>query len=388
MQRHRKIRIPSYRLHKPSGQAVVTIRGRDHYLGPFGSGPSRTEYDRLIAEYLAGQTTGHAHCGTPADLTVAELCSRYVDHAEQYYVKRGRPTSEIHTIRKAVKTLRTLYEHTLADEFGPLALKTCRTQWVDEGLTRRGANRLAQTIRAIFKWGTENEIVRVTTWQALTTVAGLKRGRTPALDPDPVRPVPEDHLNRSLNAAHPMIQAMIRIQLKSGMRPGELILLRGADIDTSRPVWVFTPLTNKLEHQGRERIIHIGPEAQAELKPWLRCDPWQFIFGPRHRREYDLRDRLAPRPRTAWEKRNRKRRVLRSVYTVNGYLQAIRRTCDRAGVTRWTPNQLRHNAGTLLRAKYGVEAARTVLGHSNIGTTQIYAEADLNRAAEIIGEIG
>jgi hypothetical protein len=26
-------RIPSYREHKPSGQAVVTLNGRDHYLG-------------------------------------------------------------------------------------------------------------------------------------------------------------------------------------------------------------------------------------------------------------------------------------------------------------------------------------------------------------------
>ena len=29
----RKSTIPSYRLHKPSGQAVVTLNGRDHYLG-------------------------------------------------------------------------------------------------------------------------------------------------------------------------------------------------------------------------------------------------------------------------------------------------------------------------------------------------------------------
>jgi hypothetical protein len=32
----RNSRIPSYRLHKPSGQAVVTI-GKDIYLGRFNS---------------------------------------------------------------------------------------------------------------------------------------------------------------------------------------------------------------------------------------------------------------------------------------------------------------------------------------------------------------
>ena len=32
------VRTPSYRLHKPSGQAVVTLDGRDHYLGPWPAG--------------------------------------------------------------------------------------------------------------------------------------------------------------------------------------------------------------------------------------------------------------------------------------------------------------------------------------------------------------
>jgi integrase len=388
MQRKRSIRIPSYRLHKPSGQAVVTIRGKDRYLGQYGSGPSRAEYDRLIAEYLANQSTGHSTGTDPADLTIAELCSRYVGFAEAYYRKHGRLTSEIHSIRKAVKTLRSRYAHTLASDFGPLALKTCRQEWVEEGLTRGGINRLVRIVRTIFKWATENELVPVATWQTLTAVTGLKRGRTLAPEPDPVRPVAEDVLAKTLDSAHPMIGSMILVQLKTGMRPGELVQLRGADLDTSGPVWIFRPLSHKLEHQGRERIIFIGPDGQVVLKPWLRDNPTEFIFGPRQLREYDLRDQPAPRPRTAWERRHRKRRVLRDRYTSNGYLQAIRRTCDRAKVNWWSPNQLRHAAATLIRARYGVEAARTVLGHSNIGTTQIYAEADLATAAKIMGEIG
>ena len=51
--------VPSYRLHKPSGQAVVTIRTttgerRDEYLGDYNSAESRAEYDRLIAEQASG----------------------------------------------------------------------------------------------------------------------------------------------------------------------------------------------------------------------------------------------------------------------------------------------------------------------------------------------
>ena len=45
--------IPKYRKHKASGQAVVTLAGRDHYLGPHGTAISKKEYDRLVREWLA-----------------------------------------------------------------------------------------------------------------------------------------------------------------------------------------------------------------------------------------------------------------------------------------------------------------------------------------------
>jgi hypothetical protein len=42
--------LPKYRKHKASGQAVVTLNGVEHYLGPHGTKASKTRYDRLIAE--------------------------------------------------------------------------------------------------------------------------------------------------------------------------------------------------------------------------------------------------------------------------------------------------------------------------------------------------
>jgi integrase len=49
---------------------------------------------------------------------------------------------------------------------------------------------------------------------------------------------------------------------------------------------------------------------------------------------------------------------------------------------------LRHTAATLLRARYGLEAAQSLLGHSRPDTTLIYAERDLARARAIAAEIG
>ncbi|MFN9969464.1 MAG: tyrosine-type recombinase/integrase, partial [Phycisphaerae bacterium] len=54
---------------------------------------------------------------------------------------------------------------------------------------------------------------------------------------------------------------------------------------------------------------------------------------------------------------------------------------------RWTPNRLRHSAATQLRKQFGIEAARVVLGHSSADVTEIYAEQDLQRAAEIMGKV-
>src|SRR5262245_33439954 len=45
-------RVPKYRPHS-SGQARVTLNGKDHLLGPYGSAESREMYRRLVAEWLA-----------------------------------------------------------------------------------------------------------------------------------------------------------------------------------------------------------------------------------------------------------------------------------------------------------------------------------------------
>ncbi len=54
--------VPKYRKHKASGQAVVTIGGVDHYLGPHGTKASKNEYDRVIAEWMANGR--QLHVGT------------------------------------------------------------------------------------------------------------------------------------------------------------------------------------------------------------------------------------------------------------------------------------------------------------------------------------
>ena len=54
----------------------------------------------------------------------------------------------------------------------------------------------------------------------------------------------------------------------------------------------------------------------------------------------------------------------------------------------WNPNQLRHSAGTEIRKHFGLEGAQVFLGHEAADVTQVYAEADIARAADIAREVG
>jgi hypothetical protein len=42
-------RNPAYRLHRSTGQAIVTLDGKDFYLGPHNSKASLDAYDQLIS---------------------------------------------------------------------------------------------------------------------------------------------------------------------------------------------------------------------------------------------------------------------------------------------------------------------------------------------------
>lgn len=60
-------RPPSYRPHKPMGQAVVTLGGRDHYLGMFGS-PKYRQENQPLSEWLTG---GQRQAGPAARTSAA-----------------------------------------------------------------------------------------------------------------------------------------------------------------------------------------------------------------------------------------------------------------------------------------------------------------------------
>ena len=111
----RPISVPSYRLHKPTGQAVVTIRQangsrRDLYLGKHNSLDSRREYARVIAELTANPTASQTTAQAASKNTVDQMLLPFWRHVEQHYRDPdGNPTTEVKEIKVSITPLRELY---------------------------------------------------------------------------------------------------------------------------------------------------------------------------------------------------------------------------------------------------------------------------------------
>ncbi len=169
--------VPKYRHHKASGKAVVTLSGRDFYLGPWKSKSSIDEYDRLIREWLergrAVKPEDSPH--GPESKSIVEIIAAYLRHSDQYYRKHGRPTREAGCIRDAAKVLRRLYGRTDADEFGPVALQAVRAEMIAIGWGRVHINKQVGRLVRMFKWATSQELVKPGVLQGLESFKAYAR---------------------------------------------------------------------------------------------------------------------------------------------------------------------------------------------------------------------
>lgn len=363
----RQPRIPSYRLHKPSGRAVVTISGKDIYLGVYESPESQVAYKKEIAEWLANHQLEIGPASPTR--TVNEILLAYLRHAQQYYRKHGKPTKQLARIQAALRPVRELYGTSLAAEFGPLALKAVRQVMIDGGWSRNYVNACVGCIKRLWKWAASEELVTSEIFQRINTVEGLRKGRSKAKETKPIRPVPWSDVKLALPHVSRAVRAMIKLQFLTGMRPGEVVILRACDINQDKPIWEYRPSIYKTEHIDQERVIYLGPKAQAIIQKFLRPDPAAYLFSPKEARHL------------------RKRRV-NDHYSVDTYLQAVQYGCAQAKMTVFTPLQLRHTAATRIRKRHGIEVARIILGHSTAFTTEIYAEADRGKAMKAMGKMG
>ncbi len=354
-------RLPKYSLHKPSGQAKVRHNGRTIYLGKFGTPESKDRYAKFISSLPKPEEPdpSGARLADPipgASLLVGEIVLRFFTHAKTYYVKGGTPTGEHVTIRCCLRPLVKRFGELPASEFGPKRLKLVREDMIKLGWSRRYVNKAVSIVKRCFTWAASEELVPGETAVALGTVAGLQKGRTAAREKDPVGPVADDQVDAVLPHVSDLVADVIRTMRLTGMRPGEVLAMTAAEIDRSDPsCWVYRPAEHKCSHKDKDRAVMIGTRAQEIILPRiLRAEPGAVLF---------------PIDRTSLRR-------------------AVHRGCQKAGVPSWHPNQVRHTVATEIRARFGLEAAQVLLGHTRADVTQTYAERDQARAADIARKIG
>jgi len=167
-------------------------------------------------------------------------------------------------------------------------------------------------------------------------------------------------------------------------------------------VWLYRPHQHKTDYRDEdwELVKVIDTRAQEILTPYLlekENDPESYIFSPaeamhlynveRRQNRTTLNKQGLPQP----SQRNRRKQYPKkspgAQYSGDSYAGAIETACKKAGVARWTPNQLRHLSLSLARSKSGLDAAQALGGHKNASTTEIYAKVAVETAIRASKEL-
>lgn len=395
--------LPKLCRHRGKALAYVRIEGRQVYLGPWPEGARKpapeamARYQSMIGRIASGEAPEPMSDGrvTCAELAVAFLEAHF--KSIDYLAYRG-----------ALAPVLALCGDTSAENFGPNRLRQIRewflTHPVELGArgtaqahkvarTRSGINKSLVRIRRVWKWGVSREMIGPEVLMALQALEPLAIGQG-APEAKPRLAVSRADVDAVLPHLAPMHQAMVRLQQLTAMRPGEVCAITTPEIERAgKTTWYYRPGAHKNAHRGKGRSIALNTLAIQILLPWLRADD-KPLFSPA----------LRMAERAEIKRQNRKTKVqpsqaARAVanpknppgdrYTTHAYGAAIRKACIRAGVSPWTPNQLRKLAANEVLRLGGQDLARALLGHPDAETTRrFYLESEREKAAHAASLLG
>jgi integrase/recombinase XerD len=141
--------------------------------------------------------------------------------------------------------------------------------------------------------------------------------------------------------------AMIHLMYASGLRVSEIVSLRVGDLDTK------AGLVSPLGKGGKRRLVPVGEAALDHVSAYLRD------VRPSVARPGDATLFVSPRG---------------GPLTRGGFWKLLKRYARGAGIrTPISPHKLRHSFAThLLRNGADLRAVQAMLGHADLGTTEIY----------------
>lgn len=399
-----KAKAPARRYHL-SGQSVVTIDGKDYYLGKHDSPESIARYAVLIGVYQQGglklpddfelsSVEARAAVLTgigdaPAQQSDQPILVRHVTALFRAHIaeKYAGSKAELNRNNKLCDEIDLDFGDILASEFGPVRLKTYRATLVTRGLARNYVNRMVNCVIAIFRHGVSVELVDTSTVDRLRALEPLRYGQTIAPETQATKPANIEHVRATAKHLSPVMKAMVRVQVATGMRPVELFRMRPADIDRSGEVWIYTPQTHKTMRTGRAKLIPIVGDAREAIEDYLNREPEAHIFSPAESMQWHramaTANRKTPKKQGNRVGSNRVKnpiRAARTHFAGTSYQQAIKRAAKKAGVAHWHPYQLRHLTATVIRAALGIEESQALLGHSTALMTAHYARESVEAA--------
>ena len=88
----------------------------------------------------------------------------------------------------------------------------------------------------MFKWSAGEATLPASLFETLRLIPSLRRGRTEARETEPVKPVPLADVEATIKHLLPTVAAMVRAQMLTGCRPGEVCKLTPSMFDRSGDV--------------------------------------------------------------------------------------------------------------------------------------------------------
>ena len=349
--------------------------------------------------------------------TVGQLYQAYLSWAEQSMpsLRDGQPASDLLLVRRLGKFL-SPYEAWAVGDFGPDELRDVQGAMVDYrysrsspaesqdppeqiAYTRTGINRLMSQARKMWQWAAAREIVPMSVVRLMREVKPLRRGRSPAKDALKRSAVTKKELDAVMGNVSRVVADMLGLVWITAMRPSEVCRMRPFDIlrdDSS--CWLYVPGLDvsqvgdhKTAHHQRVRAIPLPSRAQVILQPRIiDFGSKEHIFSPVEavqelldRRESGRKTPLGYGNRRGTNRKEHPMIKPGGTYTISAFCTAVKRGCKRAGVTRFTPRDLRRTAATRIKSQLSAEAAKLILGHVSTDTTDIYLLEEVQEAMEV-----
>jgi integrase len=404
-----KSKAPARRYHL-SGQSVVTLGGRDIYLGPHDSPESIARYavliniyqqsgltlpddfDESILDQQAALLLGlSAPSAVASDQKKQPILVRHItaSYRQHIAVNYAADPTEFQRLSGVCNDIDKYDGDVPAEQYGPLRLQAQRQRWVDSGKARVYCNRLTNSVKRIWNYAVSQELMDQSCLDRLRSVESLRTGQTTAKEKKPIGPVDIEIVRATARHLSPVVRAMLRIQIATSMRPSEVCRMRPCEIDRSGETWVYRPTHHKTANRGKSKEVPLIDDARDAVTDYLMRDPKSYCFSPREaiawRRAIDTANRSTPLSqgnRVGTNRKNEPSNQPGDHYDHRGYRQAICRAAQKAGVPHWNPYQLRHLAATVIRNALGPEAAQAALGHSHANMTEHYAKLSLEKAIQ------